>query len=58
MVGEDSTASRKIQTFIFHTEAGFEVGVKRAITRVERVLENDGKVKVEEPVEDSLLEPL
>jgi len=58
MVGEHSTASRKIQTFIFHTEAGFKVGVKRAITRVERVLENDGKVKGEEPVEYSLPEPL
>lgn len=54
MVGEHSTASRKIQTFIFRTEAGFEVGVKRAIKRVERVLENDGKVKGEEAVEYSL----
>jgi len=58
MVGEHSTASRKTQTFIFRTEAGFEAGVKRAITRVERVLENDGKVKGEEPVEYSLPEPL
>jgi hypothetical protein len=58
MVGEHSTASCKTQTFIFHTEAGPEVEVKRAIMRVERVLRNVGRVKGEEPVEDSLPEPL
>jgi hypothetical protein len=58
MVGEHSTASGKIHTFIFRTEAGFEAGVKRAIKRVERALENDGKVKGEEPVEYRIAEPL
>jgi len=58
MVGEHSTASGKIQTFIFRTEAGYEVGVKRAIKRVERVLGNVGKVKGEETVEYRLPEPL
>jgi hypothetical protein len=58
MVGEHSTASGKIQTFIFRPEAGPKVEVKRAIKRVERVLENVDKVKGEEPVEYSLPEPL
>jgi hypothetical protein len=54
MVGEHSTASWKTQTFIFHTEEGPEVEVKRAIKRVERVLGNVVGVKGKEAVEDSL----
>jgi len=54
MVGEHSTASWKTQTFIFGTEAGPGVEVKRAIKRVERVLRNVDGVKDEEPVKDSL----
>lgn len=57
MVGEHSTASRKTQTFIFRTEVGTEVEVKRGIKRVERLLKNVGRVKDEEPGAVSLPAP-
>jgi len=46
MVGEHSTASRKIQTFIFRTEAGFEAGVKRVIKRLSGYWKMTAKLKL------------